>query len=119
MTARGSLPLPPPALLSEYDRAFPGLVQKIIEWTEEQRKHRHKLEDKVTTGSEKRMDRGQIIAGVVAVWGLTLAAICAIFGNPYAAGVIAIVAIGGPTAAIFLARTGKTQPPASPPTSAK
>jgi uncharacterized membrane protein len=110
MMARGSLPLPPPALLSEYDRAFPGLVGKIIEWTESQRSHRLKLEKQVTDGAERRMDRGQFIAGATALCGLGMATICGIIGNPFVACTIAIVAIGGPAAAIVLAaRSEKTQ----------
>jgi uncharacterized membrane protein len=103
--ARGSLPIMPPEILAQYDREFPGLGQKLIDWTEQQRNHRQTLERQRTNGSEKRMDRGQIIAGCAAIWGLTLAAAVGIWGNAWAAGVLAIVSIGGPTAAIYLART--------------
>ncbi|QPF82629.1 DUF2335 domain-containing protein [Bradyrhizobium genosp. L] len=103
--ARGSLPIMPPDILAEYEQEFPGLGQKIISWTEQQRTHRQNLERQRTEGSERRMDRGQLIAGGVAVWGLSLATLAAIFGNAWAAGIIAIVAIGGPTSAIWLAST--------------
>src|SRR4051794_27951733 len=44
MILSGSLPLPPPIVLEEYNAAFPGLVEQIVVWTEEQRRHRMKLE---------------------------------------------------------------------------
>jgi uncharacterized membrane protein len=116
MMARGSLPLPPPALLSDYNKVVPGLVEKIVQWTGEQREHRMKLETLVTTGAESRMNRGQLIASGVAIVGLILAALEGIVGNPYVATVIAIVCVGGPTAAVYLARgtTGTSSPQPAP-----
>jgi|SRR5712691_2931250 len=70
----GSLPLPPPTVMAEYNSAFPGLVEKIVSWTEEQRQHRMRLERVRTEGSEARFDRGQWIAGAVALGGLALVA---------------------------------------------
>lgn len=68
--ARGSLPLPPAAVLSDYNEEFPGLVDKIVQWTDDQRQHRMTLEMRTTIGAEKRMDRGQLIAaGVWREWG--------------------------------------------------
>ena len=104
LTASGSLPLPPPAILNDYNRAYPGLVDKIIGWTEEQRRHRMALENMVTNGAENRMNKGQLVGACVALIGLGLSALVGIIGNPYVAGVIAVVSIGGPTAAIYLAR---------------
>lgn len=108
MMARSSLPLPPPAVLSDYNKEFPGLVDKIVLWTEEQRQHRMILENQVTTRAENRMDRGQLIAAGVAVIGLCLAALVGIVGNPYVAAAIGVVSTGGPTAAVYLARGDMT-----------
>jgi hypothetical protein len=52
---------------------------------------------------DNRFDRGQWIAASVALGGLALASIVGIIGNPWVAGVIAIVAVGGPTAAVAMA----------------
>jgi uncharacterized membrane protein len=118
MMVSGSLPLPPASLLLQYEKAFPGLVEKIVSWTDSQRQHRQDLERKKTDGAEKRMNRGQLIAGSVAVYGLTSSAFVGIFGNPWAAIALAIVSIGGPTAAIWLARGGNlSQPNPKPPQS--
>jgi uncharacterized membrane protein len=118
LMVRGSLPLIPPQMLAEYEKVIPGLAAKIIGWTEAQRTHRQCLERKQTEGSEKRMDRGQIIAGAVAIWGLTMAAIVGVWSATVGIA-IAVVSIGGPTAAIWLARnTGANKPklasPAAP-----
>lgn len=45
-----SSPLPPPEVLHAYEKAQPGLVQKIIEITEIQGKHRRELELKSLRG---------------------------------------------------------------------
>jgi uncharacterized membrane protein len=104
MVATASLPLPPSIILEEYEKSFPGLGTKIISWTEEQRRHRQGLERQRTEGAERRMDRGQMIAAGVAIWGLTLAAAVGIFGSSYVGIALAVVSIGGPTAAIWLAK---------------
>jgi uncharacterized membrane protein len=116
----GSLPLPPPEILKEYDSVHAGLSDKLIEWTERQSEHRRLLETKRTDRTEDRYDRGQRIAAGVALGGLFLSSIVGIWGNPWVAGVMAIVAVGGPTAAIWLARNIRSpssqlpKPPISP-----
>lgn len=96
-------PIPPPSFLAAYDKVVPGLAQRIIGWTEQQRDHRQALERQRVDGSERRMNRGQIIGASVAILGLPLAALVGIFGHPFVASVIAIVSVGGPTAAAIMA----------------
>lgn len=116
MMFAGSLPLAPPPILKEYQNIKPELVDKLVGWTETQSAHRRELEKTRVDRSENRLDRGQWIAATVALGGLFLATIEGILGNAYVAGVMAVVAIGGPTAAIWLARNVRGQPPAPPPT---
>jgi uncharacterized membrane protein len=96
-------PLPPPQILAEFEKVQPGLVSKMIGWTEEQGAHRKALENQKTTGDETRKNRGQWIAAGIAFFGLSLATIQGIWGNSYVASIIAIVSIGGPLAALLLA----------------
>jgi len=103
MMYSGTLPLPPPPVLAAYADAFPGLVEQIVSWTDEQRQHRFDLERERAKGSEARLDRAQRNAFMVACGGLVLAAIVGVLGNPWVAGIIAIVGVGGPTAAVALA----------------
>jgi uncharacterized membrane protein len=114
MVATGSLPVPPASILAEYNATIPGLGDKIIVWTEEQRKHRQGLEKQRTDGAERRMDRGQLITAVAAIWGLTMAAAVGIFGSPYVGITLAVVSIGGPTAAIWFAKGMNHKPSATP-----
>jgi uncharacterized membrane protein len=116
MMFSGSLPLAPPPILKEYQSIKPELVDKLIEWTEKQATHRRDLERIRTERSENRFDRGQKIAASVALGGLILAAGEGILGNPWVAAIIAVVAIGGPTAAIIMARNMRTQQTPTSPT---
>ncbi len=112
MMVSGTLPLAPPPILREYGNIRPELIDKLVEWTEQQAAHRRELEKLRTVGSEGRLDRSQRNALIVALGGLGLAAIVGIFGNMWAAIAIAVVSIGGPTAAIWLARN--VRKPAAP-----
>jgi uncharacterized membrane protein len=109
MMFSGSLPLPPPEILKEYENIRPELVNKLVEWTEQQAGHRRSLEVVKVQRTENRYDRGQTIAASVAIGGLIISGIVGIFGNPWVAAVIAIVSVGGPTAAIWLARNIRSQ----------
>lgn len=91
-------------MLREYSEAVPGLGERIIGWVEQQSEHRRTLENLRTKGAEDRMKRGQVLAAAVAAIGLIVSGVDAIFGNPWAAAIIAIVAVGGPTAAVALTR---------------
>jgi len=109
MLFSGPLPLPPPHLWEAWERTHPGVTEKIVEWTDRQSKHRQFLERLRAERSENRLDRAQFIAASVAIGGLCLSAVVGILGSPVVASIIAIVSVGGPTAATaFVAwRNGK------------
>jgi uncharacterized membrane protein len=113
-TMSGSLPLAPPPILREYGNIRPELIDKLVEWTEQQSTHRREMERLRTEGSEKRMNRAQWIGASVALGGLSLAAYVANY-NTAAAIAIALVSIGGPTAAIWLAYNMRRPSPPTPP----
>ena len=104
MVASGPLPLPPPDILEAYEIRFPGLVDRFIGWTEEQRQHRFANETERTRREENRLDRAQIFTASIAVCGLIGATVVGIYGNAIVASILAIVSVGGPTAAVYLAR---------------
>ena len=103
-TAYGG-PIPSPEMLNAYRSVHPDLPEKIVQWTEVQMAHRHALENASAHGSERRMNMGQVFTFAGAIIGLTLAAGVGVAGNTVVGSVIAIVAVGGPTAAFILART--------------
>lgn len=103
ISARGTLPLPPPQLLAEYQDVLPDLPQRLINWTETQSAHRRELEMLQAEGQEKRINRGQSGALAVSVIGLVIAGVVGVYGNGIAASFIALFAVGGPAAAVILA----------------
>jgi uncharacterized membrane protein len=114
MVASGPLPLPPPDILEAYETRFPGLVDRFIGWTEEQRQHRFAIETERTRREENRLDRAQIFTASIAVCGLVGATVVGIYGSVIVASIIAIVSIGGPTAAVYLARHHGSDPTTAP-----
>ena len=113
MMFSGSLPLAPPPILREYGNIRPELIDKLVEWTEQQSAHRREMERLRTEGSEKRQNRSQWIGATVAIGGLILAAIVGSYSVPTAIA-IALVAVGGPTAAIWLAHNMRRPQPPKP-----
>lgn len=97
-------PIPPPHMLADYDEIYPGLATRIITAWDEQRAHRQRLESQTVSGSETRMDRSQHNALIVSLVGLLIAGAVGIWGSWVAAAIIALVAVGGPSAATVLAR---------------
>ena len=98
-------PIPPPEMLEAYKTVHPDLPEKIISWTESQRDHRMSLERDAAKASQVRMNRGQIYTFLITTLGVSLSAVVGIWGSPVVASAIAIVSVGGPTAAFVLARS--------------
>ena len=96
-------PFPSPDMLKAYDDYRQGTGAEVMEWIKDQTKHRQKLEIKRTEGSERRLDRAQNYALIVALFGLVVAGAIS-YWNGWAAAVVAIVSVGGPGAATVLAR---------------
>jgi uncharacterized membrane protein len=103
ISARGVLPLPPAQMLAEYKEILPDLPQRFVDWTETQAAHRRELERMRAEGLENRMNRGQWGALIVAVVGLGISGAVGILGHWVASAVVAVVSVGGPTAAVLLA----------------
>ncbi|HEX9646612.1 MAG TPA: DUF2335 domain-containing protein [Alphaproteobacteria bacterium] len=101
-TYRG--PIPPPGMLKQYDAVIPGLADRMVGGWDDERRHRHSLEDRAFEGDESRMNRAQYHALTLGLLGIVAAGVIAILDGWEAAAVVAIVAIGGPTAATALSR---------------
>jgi uncharacterized membrane protein len=99
----GHLMLPPAFILEEYKREFPDIVPMLMKWTDGQVTHRQNLEIKTVDASETRKNRGQIGALIVALFGLGMSTMTAIYEHTVSACIIAIVSVGGPVAATILA----------------
>ncbi|MEN2982049.1 MAG: DUF2335 domain-containing protein [Thermus sp.] len=60
-------PLPPPAMLQEYDRVVPGLAERIIRQFERQSEHRQEMERRYLTHLLKR---DWVVLGIVGLLGV-------------------------------------------------
>jgi len=110
-------PFPSPDMLHAYDEYKAGMGMEVVEWLKDQTRHRQGLERNRADGSERRLNRSQIFAFVIGMAGLLIAAIAS-YWSAIVAAVIAIVAVGGPSAASILARLIDPRggrPPTQPP----
>ncbi len=83
-------PLPPPEILQKFNEVVPGAAERIIKMAEEQSVHRRALEKKVIDSDIARSKYGQILGFVIAIAGLVVAALIAIYGNAIAGGAIGV-----------------------------
>jgi uncharacterized membrane protein len=51
-------PLPPPAILAQYDRVVPGAAERIITMAEEQSRHRRPMESQLVVSDIADARRG-------------------------------------------------------------
>ncbi len=71
-------PLPPPAILRQYESILPVSAERIFKMAEQQHNHRMHLEKEVIGGDVKRSNRG-LICGTVVM--LATLALCAYLGK--------------------------------------
>lgn len=95
--------LPPVEDFRGYEAAAPGAGQYIMRAADEQRQHRFAIETCLVQGSERRRNHGQILSAALSLTGLVGAVVLGLFGNGWVAGILAVVAVGGPLAAQTLA----------------
>jgi uncharacterized membrane protein len=80
-------PLPPPAILREYDDIYPGAAQIIFEAFERQSKHRQELERTVIASDIKRSAQGLWAGFAIALAGLGVSLWLGLTGHDVLAGV--------------------------------
>lgn len=83
-------PLPHPAILRAFDDVVPGAAERIIKMAEEQAAHRKALERKVIESDVNRSMWGQILGFCIAIVGLVVSAVIAVFGSALAGSVIGV-----------------------------
>jgi|GEM_PF-6527063 len=100
-------PLPPPFVMRDYD---PEVQACIIQWVASQINHRQSLEKDMAEGNEIRANRGQIISAVLTVFCVSIAAAVTLSeGSTAFAIVLAVIGVGGPSAATMISRViGRT-----------
>ena len=89
-------PYPPPRMLEEYERIYPGAAKQIFDMAKTQENHRIELEKTVVLGKEKRAGWGQRMAFFIVLVGLSFGLALGLNHEQAAA-----VAVGGiPLAAV-------------------
>ena len=83
-------PLPPPEILRQFDNVVPGAAERIIKMAENQSSHRMELEKKVIESDVTRSRWGQILGFIIAILGLLVSAVVAIYGSAIAGGIIGV-----------------------------
>lgn len=83
-------PLPHPEILRKFDEVVPGAAERIIKMAEDQSFHRKELEKKVIDSDIARSKWGQILGFVIAIAGLGVSAIVAVYGNAIVGGIISV-----------------------------
>ena len=95
VSAQFSGPLPPPAMLHQYEEMLPGTANRIITMAENQSKHRLELENSVVAGEITRSQQGMWCGAIVAVLALGGGILLAALDKPIAGGICAGVPLLG------------------------
>ena len=88
-------PIPPPALLKDYDKVKPGLADTIIEMAKDEQDHRHRWESSSLKAhqSDRRLSLW-LGAGIAAI-GILGAVVMAYLGHPWVAASALVPGVGG------------------------
>lgn len=100
-------PLPHPDVLREYDAIVANGAERIFQGFEAQTKHRLQLEDFAVKSQIKQSGRGQIFGFIIAVLGLGLATVLAIYGFEILASVIGGTTLVGLVTIFVLGKSGQ------------
>ena len=92
--AHHSGPIPPPAMLEEYNKIVPNAAERIIKMAEDQSAHRIKIESQVVNTDTRNTTLGIVCALIIMLGVLGLAAYALKLGQPIAAGFIGALGIG-------------------------
>ncbi|MCG2809752.1 MAG: DUF2335 domain-containing protein [Candidatus Portnoybacteria bacterium] len=81
-------PLPPPAILEQYNQVVPGAAERILAMAESQSNHRRKIESMVIESDIKNSRLGLVFGLIIGLAGILATVTIAIFGHPVLSGVI-------------------------------
>lgn len=94
-------PLPPPAILAEYDNIVPGCAEKIIDQFIDQGNHRRNLESKVIDHEIRQSTRGLYTACGLVTLALAIGGYSVYLGQEWAGFATVFTAIGS-LAGVFI-----------------
>ncbi len=100
-------PLPPPAMLREYNDIVPGAAERILERSEKEQAHRHRVTEKSVDGAIGKDRRGQWMAFAITILILVIAVVFALRGEMWFAGTLITVDLIGLASVFAIGRISK------------
>lgn len=99
-------PLPPPAMLREYNQIIENAAERIMAQSEREQAHRHALQHQTLAGAISKDRRGQWMAFIITLFILLMAAVFAWRGNTSFAGMLITVDLIGLASVFAIGRIG-------------
>lgn len=99
-------PIPPPAMLDQYDRIHPGLAEELVKFAKDEQLHRQGLETMAVSGEISKDKRGQNYALIICLAVLAVGTVAIITDAPVVGGLLSGSTLTG-LAYIFI--TGRKQ----------
>jgi uncharacterized membrane protein len=103
-------PLPPPAMLREYNEIVPGGAERIMARSEKEQAHRHEMQNKTVTGTINRDKRGQWMAYSITLLILLIAAVFAWRGDTVFSGALITIDLIGLASVFIMGRVVPKRP---------
>jgi uncharacterized membrane protein len=97
-------PLPPPSVLSEYNKIVENGAERIMNMAEKQSVHRIEIEKHAIKEELKQSSNGQIFGFILAVLGIISAFVLAIMGHDAVAGIFGTTTIVGLVAVFVIGK---------------
>ena len=95
------VPLPPPAMFRGYEEVLAGSAERSLQMAEKEQAHRIEWEREALRRASNRRDRGLTLGTLVALSSLAVAALLAMNGHDWVAGVIGGAGIAGTAASLI------------------
>lgn len=97
-------PLPPPSVLSEFDRVVQGGAERIMRMAESEQSHRHGIEKAIIDAETKAKSRGYWLGFLVSITSMAGAVGTIMLGGHWA---VSVALVGVPIASIVKAFVSK------------
>ncbi|WP_158601719.1 DUF2335 domain-containing protein [Solilutibacter pythonis] len=102
-------PLPPPAVLAQFEQAVPGAAERILKMAEDEGEHARRIQASAYHGAARAQLLGQVFALMVALGGLASATVLALHDHDWVAGIVASTTVTTVVAAFLQARRAAKQ----------
>lgn len=99
-------PLPPPAMLREYNQIVENAAERIMAQSEREQAHRHAVQRQTLAGSISKDRRGQWMAFIITLFILVIATVFAWRGKTSFAGMLITVDLIGLASVFAIGRIG-------------